>query len=306
MKKILFLILFLTWATCFGATSKYQPLFGVTQNANMLIFKYKWYNQEGQLKQSNFIVPKLEVASSFIEYKKYSPDALANFMKEKMEYEIKNINDSQNNFKINSYSKGQIEIIGTADEKTLSDVSRYLSLKEEEYAKNYINTHNYKALNSNELIIDYNKIISLYAPKMESLAKNISYTQDAFIDTQNILAFYQVIPYFSLSSSVDQDFSLPFKMLYENKGDCDSKLVAAASTIRGIYPNMPIIAIMVDNHIFIGVSILTDKNINNHINFKGKNYLLTEVAGPDLFKIGDLSDRSLNALREGKYKILEL
>ena len=135
--------------------------------------------------------------------------------------------------------------------------------------------------------------------------KNKNNLYDIRIVINDILNFYQSIPYDTLLEDRGAGFSTPFRLLHEDKGDCDTKLVAVAATVRSIYPNLKTIAIVLPEHVVIGFEVpFTDED--KKVNYKGKTYVLSETAGPGIAPIGVIAESSEALMRTGKYSIINL
>ena len=122
-----------------------------------------------------------------------------------------------------------------------------------------------------------------------------------------VLGFIQSIPYSALESRLTSSglgFNPPAKVLWENQGDCDSKMTLVASILRALMPRLKMALIYIDKHAFIGLAIESRAN-EVSISFKETNYLLADPTGPALFPIGQLPPESELAITQGQYTIEE-
>ena len=125
--------------------------------------------------------------------------------------------------------------------------------------------------------------------------------------TNFVLSFIQSIPYSTLESRLTSSgagFNPPAKLLWENQGDCDSKMTLTATILRALMPRIDMAMIYIDEHAFIGIAIPA-KADEMSIEFKGVNYLLAEPTGPALYKLGSLSPDSELAINQGRYVVEE-
>tara|TARA_B110000881_G_scaffold91116_1_gene79991 strand:- start:1332 stop:2117 length:786 start_codon:yes stop_codon:yes gene_type:complete len=120
-----------------------------------------------------------------------------------------------------------------------------------------------------------------------------------------VLGFVQSIPYSDLESketSSGSGFNPPLKLLWENQGDCESKVTLAITMLRALMPRISMVLIFIDQHAFIGIAIppkgdemtLTENNIT---------YVLAEPTGPGLFRLGQLPLESEQAILNGHYAV---
>jgi len=120
-----------------------------------------------------------------------------------------------------------------------------------------------------------------------------------------ILAFIQSIPYSTLESRITSSgagFSPPLKLLWENQGDCDSKVTLTASLLRTLMPRINMALIFIDNHALIGIDIIAEGD-DLTITLDNVTYVLAEPTGPALFKLGKVATDSEQAILAGHYSV---
>lgn len=284
-------------------------------NDNTIDLEYSWMNMDNQLNYIKFKLDKIDVAKSYIDFKRPETYEVLNYIHSRLLMDINLINTSQNDYVIQiikTNDNPDFSFLITGDTKNqLERIQKVLSKKQSEYYEEYFHEHYYDWNKDEKLIsIDYNKITEIYLPKMASIAKAFQIKNNNQIyDRRNvindILNFYQSIPYDTLTSDRGAGFSTPFKLLHENKGDCDTKLVAAAATIKSLYKDIPVISVILPEHVIIGFAVPAKGN-DLKIMYKGRQYVLAETAGPGLIPLGELSEFSLNALKRGDYSISPL
>ena len=118
-----------------------------------------------------------------------------------------------------------------------------------------------------------------------------------------VLGFVQSIPYNTLESSVNSTgagFNPPLQTLWQNQGDCDSKVTLSAAIFRALMPRIKMMLIFIDNHALLALNI-PSKDDELSINVDGDNYILAEPTGPAMMPIGQLSDAAEFAVRNGQY-----
>jgi len=118
-----------------------------------------------------------------------------------------------------------------------------------------------------------------------------------------VLGFVQSIPYSTLESRITSSgagFNPPAKLLWENQGDCDSKMALTATILRALMPRINMVMVYIDQHAFIGIAIPANDD-EMTIEYQGINYLLAEPTGPALYKLGKLAPESELAINQGRY-----
>jgi hypothetical protein len=125
--------------------------------------------------------------------------------------------------------------------------------------------------------------------------------------TNFVLSFVQSIPYSTLESRITSSgagFNPPAKLLWENQGDCDSKMTLTATILRALMPRIAMAMIYIDQHAFIGIAIPAKGN-EVSIKYNNVNYLLAEPTGPALYPLGTLAPESELAINQDRYVVEE-
>lgn len=123
--------------------------------------------------------------------------------------------------------------------------------------------------------------------------------------TNYVLGFVQSIPYSTLESRLTSSgagFSPPLRVLWENQGDCDSKMTLTAALLRALMPRIEMALLYIDGHAFIGINIPAEAG-EITIEHEQINYLLAEPTGPALLPLGKLAAESELAINQGHYSV---
>ena len=118
-----------------------------------------------------------------------------------------------------------------------------------------------------------------------------------------VLGFVQSIPYSTLESRVTSTgagFNPPLQTLWQNQGDCDSKVTLTTAIFRALMPRMKMMLVFIDNHALLAMNIKPEEN-ELTITVDGEDYILAEPTGPALMKLGEISNDSEFAIRNGRY-----
>ncbi len=149
------------------------------------------------------------------------------------------------------------------------------------------------------LVIDRNR--PRLKPVLESIQKqNSDLPLRRFLDF--LLSFLQQVRYRIPPLQENNRFILglwiPYRVLVENLGDCDSKGV----TFSCLWTNLakyPLILVKVPNHMFVGVAVPMFGN--DTVTVGGLRYTLCEVTGPSRLPPGLLTNYSRLCLEGGQY-----
>lgn len=279
---------------------------------NTIDFRYSWLDHSSNVNNISFNLPKKAVAESYIDFKKPDNNIFRNYIISTRRTEINDINNRQNKYILKLNNDNELQISGdrtSFNKNEIEKIYEYIN-KKEERAKLQFYYDSFYIWNPKESLvtIDYKRISNVYKPKIAAIAdafkkNNNRYMYDKRYVLNNVLSFYQTIPYDTLDR--DGGFSTPFKLIHENKGDCDTKLVAFDTTIKRIYPEIQSIAIVIPGHVVIGLKIPYTKN-DEKILYKGNYYVLAETAGPGLISIGNIAKESKTKIVQKNFSIIDL
>ncbi|MDI9347862.1 MAG: hypothetical protein QM538_05105 [Methylacidiphilales bacterium] len=146
--------------------------------------------------------------------------------------------------------------------------------------------------------VDYRQVVLDYKPALANLAKQFSNTASTRELIATITSFFQSIPYQAIE---DKDrFSalgivLPTTLLDNNLGDCDTKAIAAASTLLNHLPGLPLLLVLVPEHALLAAAIKSEPG-DSSITKDGITYVLFEVAGPAMTIPGEVYPKTKEIL----------
>lgn len=171
----------------------------------------------------------------------------------------------------------------------------------ENYFQPFITHDNVSAIKLDHVSIANDSVADLKALKPIVLEK-VS-IQNIRAVTNFVLSFVQSIPYSTLESRISSSgagFNPPAKLLWENQGDCDSKVTLTAAILRALMPRIDMAMVFIDQHAFIGIAVPANAG-EMTIEHQGINYLLGEPTGPAQYRLGKLAPDSELAVNQGRY-----
>lgn len=314
MKKIIFIILLISSSFSFSQTL-YQKKFEEKIGNSVIQLTYNWNGFNNSVNNISFFLDKYEVKNSYADFKKPTPIDVSKYVFSNIDNDIKKINLSQNRYKIELINSQKpvinYKISGKINQQLVSQIESALKFREKKHTEEFFKK-NYFLWNEKEALvsIDYAKISKIYIPKMLPVSnafriKNNNNIYNRRIVINDILSFYQSIPYDTLTSDRGAGFSTPLRFLHENKGDCDTKLVAINSTVKSIYPDIKSIAIVLPNHVLLGFNVPANNN-DKKVLINGITYVLTETAGPSLVPLGVIDPKNEDLMKTRNYSIISL
>jgi len=275
-------------------------------------FSYQWQDINQTTQSITFSLPKKELFDQFRNFKTYKVDLAKQFVNKSIKRRLRkkpldNVQVHFNNINNSIDIKGRDELKIQQAHTALSNMEIEIS---EKYLKNNF-YHRFITHNQvNAIKPDHKRFASLSSDSLKPLKpvilekvsiKNIRQVTDF------ALGFIQNIPYSTLESRVTSagaGFNPPLKLLWENQGDCDSKVTLAAALLRSLMPRINIALIFIDNHALIGVNIAAEIGSDEMtVEHEGITYLLAEPTGPALLALGTISDDSKHAILQGQYSI---
>lgn len=304
--KQLFLLVLIYFVTNI-AVSK-QLHFSKVEKGSSYQFNYKWLDHQKQLQQMSFTLDKSVLFDSFRNFRTFKPELAIQYVNKNVaKYLHKNpIANVQINYEKNM---GNITVRGN-DVKVINNAERKIAELNDQYTEKYLDKnlyHHITTYNSIKTIKpNHVKFATMSAddvkPMKPVILKKVS-IKNIRKATDYVLAFVQSIPYSTLESRIDSSgagFNPPQKLLWENKGDCDSKVTLTASILRSLMPRIKMVLVFIDNHALIGIDVLARVN-EVTITLDGTTYLLAEPTGPALLPLGTLNETSELAVTQGQY-----
>ncbi len=293
----------------FSHTVNGQQLhFSKVEKGDSYQFNYQWLDHQQQPQTMVFSLEKTSLFNKFRNFKVYKPELAAKYISRRVvRYFNKNpIDDVRISY---DNQTGNIVAKGTNIGSIKKAESKVAELNKE-YTDAYMKKHWYQTFTTYDQVHaikpDHATFASLSAEDMKPLKplilekvsiKNIRQATDY------VLAFVQSIPYSPLESRVDSSgagFNPPLKLLWENQGDCDSKVTLTAAILRTLMPRIKMVLVFIDNHALIGIDALA-KGDETTITVDGTSYLLGEPTGPASLALGRLDEASELAISQGLY-----
>lgn len=268
---------------------------GVTVNYQ---FGYQWQNASKEQHSLVFQLPQQAIFDRYRNFRKHNN----NHLKDSVD------NALQKHFASNPETdiKGQLNRYANAN--NVNKLTRQFQLEylSSAYYHEYITHHNSKVIKPNHSRIAIESVSDLSSLKPiileQASSKNIRKV------TNYILSFIQSIPDTKLASrstSPGGSFAPPLKLLWQNEGDCDSKITLAASLLRTLMPRINISLIFIDKHALMGINIAPQKE-DITIQFQGVSYVVAEAKSAAPLPLGKLTTDSKQAILAGHYSVEKL
>ena len=303
-------ILFCLFLLFISSAYAKQVSFSKQPQEDSYLFNYQWLDHDSQSQSLSFSLTKAALFERFRMLRpyqgEYAQKTIMRSVKKKLRKEP--LKGAQAFF-LPQDGKVVIQIKGLEDKNVALAYQKVQEIEkrstEQYFKKNYYQhfvTHDEvfgikinHARIANDSVADFKVLKPLILEKVS--IKNIRKV------TNYVLSFVQNIPYATLDSRVTSSgagFNPPAKLLWENQGDCDSKVTLTATILRALMPRISMAMVFIDQHAFIGIAIPA-KAGEMSIEHEGVNYLLAEPTGPALYKLGKLAPESELAINQERY-----
>ena len=287
-----------------------QLQFNKVTTDDFVEFNYQWLDQAQQTQSLSFTIDKVMIFDKFRNFKSYSADHAKKYVDQKIRQSL--IKSPLPEVKVNflGYADNlQIELQGktqTAIDQAYSSIAQLeknfmLEHLEQNYYTQFISFDNNLAIKPDHVRFAQASVIDF--TKLKDLILNNFPDQNVREVANYVLGFVQSIPYSTLESRVTSTgagFNPPLQTLWQNQGDCDSKVTLTTAIFRALMPRMKMMLVFIDNHALLAMNIKPEEN-ELTITVDGDDYILAEPTGPALMKLGEISNDSEFAIRNGRY-----
>ncbi len=275
-------------------------------------FHYQWLDHTNTEQEISFVLSQEGLFERFRNFKTYQHSyAQKTILRRIKKHMQKNPIAGVQIIYRQQHDKLSVEVKGL-DRKKIAKAYQEIIKLEKQVTNKYFEETYYQAFTNHEQVsgikVDHvsianNSVVDLKPLKPIILDKvSIQNTRKA---TNYVLSFVQNIPYSTLESRLTSSgagFNPPLRVLWENQGDCDSKMTLTAALLRALMPRIEMVLIYIEGHAFIGINIPA-KAGEITIEHEQISYLLAEPTGPALFPLGKLAPESELAINQGHYSV---
>ena len=287
-----------------------QLSFSKTQVEQGYSFQYQWLDHNKTEQAISFTLNQEGLFDRFRDFKtyqnSYAQKTILRRIKKKMQQ--KPIAGVQIFYR-QQHDRFIIEAKGI-DRVKVAEAYQALTELESEGTQKYLKETYYQAFTNHEQVsgikVDHVNIANNSVADLKSLKPLILdhvSIQNIRKVTNYVLSFVQSIPYNTLESRLSSSgagFNPPLQGLWENQGDCDSKMTLTAALLRALMPRIEMALVYIDGHAFIGINI-PGQSGEVTIEHNKIRYLLAEPTGPAVLPLGTLAPESELAINQGHY-----
>lgn len=273
-------------------------------------FNYHWLDQAKLPQSLSFYINKTALFDRFRNFKAYKSKYVRKYINNQLIKKLQQtpIADVQVKF-LNQGESLQIDISGK-NQKAVDQAYQSIAELEEDLMTEYLarnfytqfrSYNNNKAIKPDHVRFARDSVADLAFLK-PLILNNVSIQKIREV-SDYVLGFVQSIPYATLESRVTATgagFNPPLQILWQNQGDCDSKVTLTAAIFRALMPRIKLMMVFIDNHALLAINI-PKKGDELTITVDGIVYVLAEPTGPAMMHVGEVSPNAEFAIRNGRY-----
>jgi hypothetical protein len=268
-------------------------------------FGFAWQDGAGKAQRLQFSLPLDDVRRGAAEFAKINQTNEQAFVLARMQDYAQQ--QSVDGTRVTVSREGEGFLIATEgpDETVLQQHAAALKDVQKQAQQEYLKQQFYQPLaEANTYMPDYPALAARYAPALAPVGEAIR-TQTQGLPTRAVvnfmLNFLQTIPYDTLiddQTSNGAGFQTPYGLLARNLGDCDTKSVALAAILRGLYPTLPMVLVSTADHALLAVGLPQGGN-DYALQLPDGVFVLADATGPALMPLGRTSAEVTARLAKG-------
>lgn len=285
-----------------------QVMFNKQSEQKQTNFQYQWEDINEQQQSLNFTLDNRSLFSNFRGFKTYTPELAATYTNKKVRRALRK--NRLDGVSVNFSKRSDQFTLTSLDPDALKVAEQEIRKLEASYFQEYLTSNYYHRFQTHReesgIKPDHVRIaaesVELFRPFRE-LILDIVGVKDVRKVSNYILGFVQSIPYSTLESRLTSSgagYSVPTRLIWENQGDCDSKMTLAATMMRAVMPRIDLIFVYLDNHAMLGIGVEPLAG-ENYVRVNGNVYVLADPTGPRLMNLGTLSFDNEQAIKSNLF-----
>ena len=276
------------------------------------VFSYRWLDHQKKPQDISFNLSKAALFERFRMLKSYKSEfaqkSILRAIKKQLQQQP--LKGAQAFFQQRD-GKTSIQVKGL-DERDVNLAYQKIKMLEQQATDKYFKKNYYQAFTNHDgqvgIKVNHIDVANNSVADFKSL-KNIILAKVSIKNIRQVsnyvLGFVQSIPYSTLESRISSSgagFNPPAKLIWENQGDCDSKMALTATLLRALMPRIDMAMFYIEQHAFIGIAIPVQAG-EMMVEHQGVKYVLAEPTGPALYPLGTIAPESELAINQGRYVV---
>lgn len=301
----------LTIALCFAAQAK-QTGFSKSDQSDSVLLTYQWLDHQ-QPQELIFSLSKESVTKQLQGQKSYKPAIALRHVYVNMMKHAQTIDPKEARVDIKQQGKNIQVKVTSRSQQMIDKWQKLMGDKQEQAFEQYLQENHFSLyenhLGQSGVIPDHIRYIAenryIVLPVAQALYEQLLEGSDSRDYLNLLLTWVQSIPYSTLEDrlvSNGSGFFTPVEVLVNNLGDCDSKSTLTASLLRSLLPNLSMVIVYLPEHAMLAVN-LGQRAGEHNIMVRGAPHVLLDPTGPGQLKLGEISDKSAQAIANGRYSV---
>lgn len=275
-------------------------------------FSYQWLDHDKTEQSLSFLLSKSDLFQRYRSFSAYQPHIAQEYVQNALKRHLRKKPISGVQISFSKQGGEYATLIKSPRKGLIKKAQLEINQLQHRLMAEYLTDHYYHQFLTPDNILAVKPDHSRIAHESAPVFKGIKETVIAKASVKNIrrvsnfvLSFVQSIPYSTLESRVSSSgagFNPPFKLLWENQGDCDSKVTLTAALLRMLMPRIKMVLVFIDNHALIGIDVAAEAD-NVTVDYEGTRFVLAEPTGPELMPLGNIAEQSKLAIYSGRYSL---
>jgi hypothetical protein len=283
----------------------------VSQEKEQQTFYYSWRDYQGNEQKLNFTYSNDQLFNHYRRFKGFNDQEYLDKINVKVMNTIKEFDRRKYRLETTRKERSIEYKVFSDDKALLNEVETRVENAKQSARKSYLKKHYYadlEAIWATDAVRpdlprfvkeSYNYITPIREAVIAKFGNNVR--PQTIINF--ILGWVQSMPASELPDrfhNSGENFKPPLKLIRQEYGDVDSKLVLTSAILKAIYPRLTIAMISTPKHALIGLNLPIRKE-DKHIEINGLKYLVGEVSGPKQMPLAEVSSRSWGMLNSKQY-----
>ncbi len=268
------------------------------------LLSFRWRDPEKREYTTAFTLTKDAIRQSETSFREFSLNAMWRYLEIDLRDEAEKFGQGTR-INLSRTRDGLHWTVQAPDQKTADVLMQKTKDRLARSEKDYLASHLRRRVDAHRIMVDFPAATAALQGPMAAVARALGATPEiANTDRARValaLAFFQEVPYAVLEDKERHggDFLPAPALLFQNRGDCDSKAVALAAVLRTYAPSRKLVVVTMPGHAILAADLPAQPG-DWTIQAKGRQYVALEAAGPALAPIGRVGSVTAKYLKEGR------
>jgi hypothetical protein len=286
-------------AVATGAAAQQLDFSRVSRSGDELL-SYRWRDAERQEREVSFTLTRSAIKQAETSFHEYSLDTMWRVVERDVYDEVRRFGDGAR-IDLRRTPEGLSWTLEARDPGALERLTRRVEERVVKSKRDYLARNLRRMVGDRRIVVDFAAATRAQQGPLQAVARALENMPDVANDDRAqvalALGFFQEIPYVALEDKQRQgsDFLLASALLAQNRGDCDSKAVALAATLRSFTHLHRLAVVTMPDHALLGVEMPARPG-DTTIRDGEHAYVALEVAGPAILPVGHVGPISARYL----------